>query len=667
MNKKILLTSVCQPLGAAYGDAPSVGYELLHGQVTRAQGIFSPRALHLHFALDYISENIETPAVVLHYPTRSDLIRELRKGYDYVGVSFLLAVFHHMKDVVSLIREHAPQSKIILGGYGTVLSDEVLAPYSDYICRGEGVEFMRKLLGEPPASKPYKPPLIVSRLKIFSAPVSRTGMIFAGLGCPNGCDFCCTSHFFKRKHISLLPTGKDIYNVVERYQELEPGMPMVVLDEDFLLNKKRAMEFRECVLKGGKSVSLFVFASIRAISQYKVEEILEMGIDGFWIGYEGTKSGYNKQLGRPAEEIFKEFREHGITILASMIVGFPYQTPEIVEEELQGLLKLKPGLGQFLIYGPTPGTPFYERIMKEGLLRPDLLADQEKYYRSCDGFAAMVKHPRLSAEEIESLQRKCFEKDFQILGPSIYRFIETYMLGAQKLKNSSSPLLRKKSEWYASEVRKGYPIFLTGRLFGPNRAIRRWIGQLEKQIHSIYGRPNLKENLLSLASVVLAVWTGIKLKWNIFQHPKSIRNVYRAPLATPKLHQAWRRLKKMGIPLSVEHGSGNVVWVQFKQHFNAAQARDLGLQLRRALEKKKNRLVLDLAHLAHLEGKSAEQLARHLKDFRERIRLVVPAQFSHPNTALYLGIFDSRSASMMKETSSSQGDLAVSASSSRRV
>ena len=44
--KKVLLTSVCRPMGPDFGDAPSVGYELLYRQVTRAQGIFSPRAPH---------------------------------------------------------------------------------------------------------------------------------------------------------------------------------------------------------------------------------------------------------------------------------------------------------------------------------------------------------------------------------------------------------------------------------------------------------------------------------------------------------------------------------------------------------------------------------------------------------------------------------------------
>ncbi len=44
--KRILFTSVCRPIGPDHGDAPSVGYELLQGQVTRAQGMFSPRSPH---------------------------------------------------------------------------------------------------------------------------------------------------------------------------------------------------------------------------------------------------------------------------------------------------------------------------------------------------------------------------------------------------------------------------------------------------------------------------------------------------------------------------------------------------------------------------------------------------------------------------------------------
>jgi radical SAM superfamily enzyme YgiQ (UPF0313 family) len=526
-RKRVLLTSVCRPLGEKHGDAPSVGYELLHCQVTRAQGFFSPRSHHVHFSLDYVAENLDAPTTVLQYPSSAELGRELRKGYDVVGVSFLLATFHRMKEAVSLVREHAPGAEIVLGGYGTVLSDEVLRPFGDHVCREEGVGFMRRLLGEPEIPIPYRQPLIVNPLRVFGREVSRTGIVVGGLGCPNGCDFCCTSQFFKRKHIRLLPTGADLHRVIARYLEIDPRMNILVIDEDFLLNRKRALEFRDCVQKDGRPLGVFVFASIRAISQYTVTEILEMGIDGMWIGYEGTRSGFAKQRGRPAAEIFREFRDHGISILASMIVGFPYQTPAIIEEELTGLLELHPDLTQFLIYGPVPGTPFHQRVMKEGLLHPELVAHPETFYRKGSGFHALVQHPTMSPQEIEAAQRRCFVEDFNRLGPSIYRVIETWLLGYRKLKNSRSPFLRAKARLLALDLRKAYPVFLAGKRLGPTRAIRRRIADLEASVHQAIGPPSALERVQSVAALGMALWTGLKLRLGLFEHPPLVRHEFR--------------------------------------------------------------------------------------------------------------------------------------------
>ncbi|MBI4056560.1 MAG: radical SAM protein [Elusimicrobia bacterium] len=638
-RNKVLLTSVCRPLGPKHGDGPSVGYELLFGQVTRAQGLFSPRANHIHFSLEYIAENLEAPTTVLQYPTRQELLRELRKGYDVIGVSFLLATFHRMKEVVALIRRHSPKSRIVLGGYGTVLSDEVLRPHGDSICREEGVGFMRRLLGEPEIPMPYRHPLIVSRLKIFGMEASRTGMVFAGLGCPNGCDFCCTSYFFKRKHIRLLPTGQDLYRIIERYQEIEPGMSVVVLDEDFLLNKKRAMEFRECVLKAGRAISVFVFSSIRAISQYTVQEILEMGIDGFWIGYEGTRSGFAKQQGRPVQELFKEFREHGISILASMIVGMPYQTPEIIQEELSGLLALRPSLCQFLIYGPTPGTPFYDRIMKEGLLHRDLADDRERYYRSCNGFKAMVRHSSMSPEQIESAQDYCFRQDFLRLGPSIYRSLETWLLGYLKLKDSLNSFLRRKAERFGFEIRKAYPVFLAGRVLGPTRKVRSWIAGLEKEIYGALGSPSWWERFQSVFMLLMAFWTSLLLRLNFFQHPRLIRHAYRQADSHPRLSRIRRALKPLGSRVHVEIRPENSLWVRLEGFMTAGEVQHMAGHLREALRRGKDRLVLDLGRLPHLEEEAAKLLAVCLKDYRNRIRLALPERFANPRAAAWLAVF----------------------------
>jgi len=569
----------------------------------------------------------------------------LKKGYDYVGVSFLMAVMHKMKDVVALVRKYAPKSQIVLGGYGTVLKDDVLKPYADHICREEGVAFFRRLLGEPEIPMPYKHPLLVSWLKVFGWRVSGTGKIFAGLGCPNGCDFCCTSHYFSRKHIQLLPHGRDIYAVIERYHDLNPDLVFLIIDEDFLLNKRRAMEFRECVMKGGRTVSIFAFSSIKAISQYTVEEILEMGIDGFWIGYEGTRSGYAKQQGRPVADILTEFREHGITVLTSMIVGFDYQNREVVARELDDLMKLRPALGQYLIYGPVPGTPFYERIIKDNLLQDRYTDDKDLFYRRADGFRTMIKHPTLSAEEIEELQEWCFEQDFQRLGPSIFRALEARLLGYRRLKNSPNPHLRRRAEYYRRELQVAYPAFLPGRLFGPNPAIRRWIGELQGQIQAELGSPSLRDRVRSVAAVGAAAWTGLTLKLNLFQHPRLQRTAYRWPEERWRGFDLWEEFqRKVSIPnLSVQvelQHARKQVWLRLEGALSAAHVEGLGQRIRDSLAQSRSRLILDLKRL-HWDsvtdlGPLREMLANH----RSRIRVVLPRlATAHPELVMLASMF----------------------------
>ena len=645
MTNRILLTSVCRPIGPKQGDAPSVGYELLYSQVTRAQGIFSPRTVNDNFALDFIAENLDAPTVVLQYPSRREFIRELKKGYDYVGISFIMAVMHKMKEMVALIRQYAPQSKIVLGGYGTVLKDDVLKPYADYICREEGVAYFRRLLGESEIPMPYKHPLLVSWLRVFGWKSSGTGKIFAGLGCPNGCDFCCTSHFFSRQHIKLLPEGKDIHAVIERYLDLDPNLVFLILDEDFLLNKKRAMEFRDCVMKSGKTLSIFAFSSIKAISQYTVEEILEMGIDGFWIGYEGTRSNYAKQQGRPVDEILTEFREHGITVLASMIVGFDYQNQEVVAQELAGLMRLKPSLAQFLIYGPVPGTPFYERIIKDNLLQDVYTSDKDLFYRRADGFRTMIKHPTLSPKAIEDIQRWCFEQDFQRLGPSIYRVLETRFLGYLKLRNSPNPRLRQKADYFAKELRYAYPVFLAGRLLGPNPSIRRWIGELQRRIHFELGRPSFAGQCKSVLAVGAALWTGLTLKLDFLQHPKMVRTTYRLPVQRPEMLHLWEEMRRkcssphLSIQVELQQAK-NQVCLRLEGALSAADAEGLGQRIRDSLARTKSRLVLDLKKLHWDKVDDLRPLREKLAAYRSRISLILPKlAAAHPEVILLAGMF----------------------------
>ena len=538
----MLLSSVCKPIGPSVGDAESVGYELLHGQVTRAQHIYSPRVVHVQYALDYIAENLDTHTVVLHYPSRRTFLKEIRKGYDVIGISFALSTSHHAIAMCRLIRENAPSTRIVLGGYGTVMSDDELEPYCDAICREEGVGFMRNYLDEPPlAVEQYHHPDIRSRLRLFGVPIGHTAMVFAGLGCPNGCDFCCTSHFFKRKHIRLLPSGDDIFDVMKQTQQAHSRIAYTILDEDFLLNKKRAVEFLERCRDTGITFSTFCFASVKALSQYEMEELHEMGIDGVWIGYEGKESGYSKHDGNDIDELIRDLQANGINVLASMILGIPYQTDEITEREFQGLMANRPALCQFLIYGPTPGTPFYENVMADDLLHEDLQNDRMAYYRQCTGFSAMVKHPFLRRAEIEDMQTDLYRRDFEILGPSVLRVGEIKLSGWLKLKSHKNPLLRERAKDFRLKAASTLAV-LPSAIFGPKVTFRNRI-HLTKLFWNIFRNVSFTQKAFALAAPLMGLFAAaswVKIALGIENHPVTRVHIYHG---RPKQAAAVKKLR----------------------------------------------------------------------------------------------------------------------------
>jgi haloalkane dehalogenase len=534
MANKLLLTSVCRPFGGP-GEGDSVGAELFHAQVTRAQGPFSLRQVIRVWALDYLAENVRTPAVTLHYPSQRELIRELCTGdYSHVGINFVVATFHKLRQMIPLIRKHAPRARIILGGYGTVLPDELLLPLGDAICREEGVRFLRRALSEPeegPIRHPHAPIPSVSVLS-FQLP-NVVGHVTAGLGCSNGCDFCCTSHFFRQKYVAFSETGRDIYESLlrTRRRAQEDGQSMkgfVLIDEDFFLHQKRAREFLDCVREGGESLSIMGFGSVRGLSQFSAREVAEMGFDLIWNAFEGASAGYRKQQGKSLPQLYAELKSVGCGQLTSMIIGFPYQTEQTIRDEFEQLMALEPGLVQCLIYFAFPGTPFHSQVVAEGRYRdryrskPDL--------RRWDGFAMHFSHPHFDRpERVEELQRELYAADFARLGPSPLRLARVWLTGYETLRHDPSPLLRKRAERLRADVRAALPLARAAIAFGPSREARARASRLRRDIIRLTGAPTAQERAFEAGAPALYLASRLTRALGVLQQPGLLRTESRLP------------------------------------------------------------------------------------------------------------------------------------------
>jgi haloalkane dehalogenase len=532
VKTNILFTTVCRPFGGN-GEGDSVGAELFHAQVTRQQGIFSYRQIIRCWGLDYIAENIQAPSVVLHYPSEREFVRELKKHkYEYIGINFVVATFHKLKRIIKLTRSHTQTAKIILGGYGTVLSDKELLPYGDFICREEGIGFMRKLLGEDvvrPIVHPYTP---IESPRVYSYPLkTKVAHITSGLGCPNGCDFCCTSHFFNRRYIPFVKTGQELFRLIldmekKAAQAGDILSGFILIDEDFFVHEKRAREFLQCVRKRGKPLSIMGFGSVRGLSKFTADEIAEMGFDILWTAFEGQESNFSKLKGKSLSELYSSLKSRGVALLSSMIIGFPYQNRAKVIEEFQMFTDLCPSLWQVLIYFAIPGTPLHRQMIKENCFLPEYQKNPD--YRTFDGFSMHFRHPHFSALELKELQKELYQKSFEILGPSLVQVIHVWFDGYRNLKNSSNPLLSGRAKRMAEYVRDAVPALFPAIAFGPNKDRRDDARALLNEITQVMGNLSVKERLLCLATIPLSFWTWLMAKLNIYQQPKLLRVQYPA-------------------------------------------------------------------------------------------------------------------------------------------
>ena len=531
-KQKLLLTSVCRPFGTP-GEGDSVGAELFHAQVTRSQGPFSPRQVIRVWALDYLAENLEIPTVTLHYPTLRELERELRRGsYSHVGINFVVATFNKVREMVPVIRRASPDSVIVLGGYGTVLPDELLRPYGEVICREEGVGFLRRLLGES-ADTPIKHPHAPNPpARFFGVQLPGVvGHVTAGLGCPNGCDFCSTSHFFDRRYVRFSETGRHLYEALmeTRACARRDGMNMesfVLIDEDFFTHERRAREFLDCVREGGEPLSLFGFGSVRGLSRFSAREIAEMGFTLVWTAFEGRKAGYAKLRGKPLPQLYGDLKGVGCGQLTSMIVGFPYQDEAIIRREFDQLMALEPTMMQCLIYFALPGTPFHDQVVAENRYRAEYRNNPD--LRRWDGFSMHLEHPEFEdPSRVEALQRELYRRDFARLGPSVLRLARVSLTGYENLRSDANPLLAARAQMLRRQARSVLPLIGAAINYAPSSAARSKARSLRRDLIRLTGRETARERLSGAAGLLLYWGARAAQRANVLQQPQVLRTSHR--------------------------------------------------------------------------------------------------------------------------------------------
>ncbi|HXE73662.1 MAG TPA: cobalamin-dependent protein [Candidatus Nitrosotenuis sp.] len=439
---RLLLTSVFGPYARddEFGSRRINPMELYHNQITRMQGPFSLRMFHRSWGIMMIQANLANPSTLLDFPTQERFRQELVEGrYDVVGISSIIPNWRKVQRMCQMVRQHSPGSQIVVGGHVTSIPDLEQRIDADHIVRGEGIAWMRRYLGQDPAA-PVAHPDIVSGFgsRIMGLPLrppraQSAATLIPSVGCPMGCNFCATSSLFggKGKFVDFYSRGEELFSIMCGLEERLGTRTFFIMDENFLLHRRRALELLELMERGAKPWSLYAFSSAHALSKYSIDELVRLGLSWIWMGLEGEGSQYAKLKGVDTREMVRELRAHGIRVVGSSIIGLEHHTPDNIDAAIDYAVSHNTDFHQFMLYTPLPGTPLYQEHAARGDLLDVDLADVHGQYRF------NWRHPHISREDSEKFLLRAFVRDFEVNGPSLARVAATLLAGWRRYKDHS--------------------------------------------------------------------------------------------------------------------------------------------------------------------------------------------------------------------------------------
>ena len=224
-------------------------------------------------------------------------------------------------------------------------------------------------------------------------------------GCPLNCSFCGYTlaqglrfRFRSPEHVLA-----ELSDVVNRW-----GVRHVVFrDPIFTTRKDRVQAICEGILREGLRLEWQCETAVKVLDRPLLEVMARAGCRHISLGVEsGNAEMQKKHCGAKlldhdqAEEVFRACRDLGIETRAFCMIGFPEETPEMVEETLALVERLDPDQVQFCAVTAYPGTPLYQMLRGE----------REFDYATMTGFQALDGNEHMSARAIEAKIREAYRR-----------------------------------------------------------------------------------------------------------------------------------------------------------------------------------------------------------------------------------------------------------------
>jgi hypothetical protein len=204
-------------------------------------------------------------------------------------------------------------------------------------------------------------------------------------GCPFLCGFCCSASLRQRKWRAM-SAEKSLDRILDTVEKFNLNS-IWIRDDEFYINRKRANQIFEGIIKSGRKFKWYTSGTridiFNMASDDEIKLLKRSGADTLKFGAE---SGSDRILKLMNKGIHRQdtlnanhkARRNGIVPVFALMVGFPTETFSEIDQTIDLFVQLKSDnpQAQFEVIAPYtafPGTPLYPLAIKHGLKPPQAL------------------------------------------------------------------------------------------------------------------------------------------------------------------------------------------------------------------------------------------------------------------------------------------------------
>jgi radical SAM superfamily enzyme YgiQ (UPF0313 family) len=341
---------------------------------------------------------------------------------DVIGMTLFSRELGDMASLCTLLKREFPETTIVLGGpHPTARPLETLEqiPGCDVVVRGEAelilldlvtalqssrsLETVRGIAYRDPGGQPVETPdgdvpqdldalplpdrqgvIEHYRSKTYSSFVygSPSDLLMTSRGCPFQCRFC-----FKVCVQYRSRSPENVLAEIDWVMDHVRPVSIQFMDDSFTIQRPRAHAILDGLIERRYPLRLKVRSRVNAVDEPLLRKMKQAGVDTIVFGLEsGSQTmldAFDKRTKvRQNIEACRMARRAGLHCLGDMILFYPGETRETLEETRQFIGTANPTAVKFYVLSPLPQTRVYEEAKANGTLVGDwTTADETPWVR----------------------------------------------------------------------------------------------------------------------------------------------------------------------------------------------------------------------------------------------------------------------------------------------